>query len=214
MCSLEFYFGVYFPRCCATREMNTKITIPWAHKQFAMRVHTLFYISTLFLQIWNVDMTYLDVIMGNSCPHNRPFVGVFLLSPQRPVMRICRVLCVVHMNNLLTKCSSCPWLDTLRHAWDDIVMQKLIDCKRHEIWFILTVASKNAIRSKQCCSTSLAGRMSWIWYAHIGITILNLKSCETCLKYYLLIPTQLTIVCFGWHLFPKPNIINIKNTKF
>ena len=45
MRSLECYFGVYFPRCCATQEINTKITLSWAHKQFATRVHTLFYIS-------------------------------------------------------------------------------------------------------------------------------------------------------------------------
>ena len=44
MHSLECYFGVYFPRCCATREINTKITLSWAHKQFATRVHALFYI--------------------------------------------------------------------------------------------------------------------------------------------------------------------------
>ena len=45
MHSLECYFGVYFPRCCATREINTKITLLWAHKQFATRVHTLFYMN-------------------------------------------------------------------------------------------------------------------------------------------------------------------------
>ena len=46
MRSLECYFGVYFPSCCATREINTKITLSWAHKQFATRVHTLFSIDT------------------------------------------------------------------------------------------------------------------------------------------------------------------------
>ena len=40
--SLECYFGVYFPRCFATREKNTKITLSWALKQFVTRVHTLF----------------------------------------------------------------------------------------------------------------------------------------------------------------------------
>ena len=34
------YFGVYFPRCCANWEINTKITLSWAHKQFSTRVHT------------------------------------------------------------------------------------------------------------------------------------------------------------------------------
>ena len=37
------YFGVYFPSCEATGEMNTKITPEWAQKQFVTRVHTLFY---------------------------------------------------------------------------------------------------------------------------------------------------------------------------
>ena len=46
MRSIECYFGVYFPRCCATREINTKITPSWAHRQFVTRVHTLFYIYT------------------------------------------------------------------------------------------------------------------------------------------------------------------------
>ena len=48
MCSLEYYIDVYFPRCCAAREINTKITLSWAHKQFAMRVHTLYSISLDF----------------------------------------------------------------------------------------------------------------------------------------------------------------------
>ena len=42
LCSLECYFCVYFPRCFATREINTKITLSWALKQFVTRVHTLF----------------------------------------------------------------------------------------------------------------------------------------------------------------------------
>ena len=37
-CDELCYFVVYFPRCCATREINTKITLSWAHKQFATRV--------------------------------------------------------------------------------------------------------------------------------------------------------------------------------
>ena len=42
--SQEGCFGVsfYFPSCEATREINTKITLEWAQKQFVMGVHTLF----------------------------------------------------------------------------------------------------------------------------------------------------------------------------
>ena len=53
MRSLECYFGVYFPCCCATREINTKITLSWAPKQFSTRVHTLFYIYILGLFSWH-----------------------------------------------------------------------------------------------------------------------------------------------------------------
>ena len=42
MYSREGYFGVYFPSCAATREINTIITLEWVHKQFVTRVHTSF----------------------------------------------------------------------------------------------------------------------------------------------------------------------------
>ena len=38
---LQCYFGVYFPSCEATREINTKITLSWVLKQFVTRVNTL-----------------------------------------------------------------------------------------------------------------------------------------------------------------------------
>ena len=47
--SHECYFGAYFPCCCATREINTKITLSWAHKQFATWVHTLFSIYRIYV---------------------------------------------------------------------------------------------------------------------------------------------------------------------
>ena len=40
--ALECYFGIYFPRCFATREVNTKITLSWALERFVTRVQTLF----------------------------------------------------------------------------------------------------------------------------------------------------------------------------
>ena len=42
--SQEGYFGIYFLSCEVRREINTKITLEWAPKQFVMRVHTLLYI--------------------------------------------------------------------------------------------------------------------------------------------------------------------------
>ena len=36
-------FWGFFPSCEATMEINTKITLEWAQKQFVTRIHTLFY---------------------------------------------------------------------------------------------------------------------------------------------------------------------------
>ena len=38
--SLLYYVGVYSPRCFATLQINTKISLSWALKQFVTRVHT------------------------------------------------------------------------------------------------------------------------------------------------------------------------------
>ena len=51
--SLECYFGVYFTRCFATREINTKITLSWAYKPFATTV------QTLFSMYYNIDSLIL-----------------------------------------------------------------------------------------------------------------------------------------------------------
>ena len=52
MRSWEGYFDVYFPSCAATREINTKITLEWAHKQFVTRVHTLIYLLQDITNPW------------------------------------------------------------------------------------------------------------------------------------------------------------------
>ena len=51
-------FCVFFPRCRVTREINTKITLSWAHKQFATRVHTLFYISSTCCVLLALQQTH------------------------------------------------------------------------------------------------------------------------------------------------------------
>ena len=43
MRSRKCCFGVYFPSCTATGEINTEITLEWAHKQFVTWVHTSYY---------------------------------------------------------------------------------------------------------------------------------------------------------------------------
>ena len=44
--SREGYFGVYFPSCEATTDINTKVTLEWPQKQFVTSVHTLSYFIT------------------------------------------------------------------------------------------------------------------------------------------------------------------------
>ena len=45
LCSLEYYLSVHFTLCFTTQEINTKITLSWALKQFVAQVNTLFCIS-------------------------------------------------------------------------------------------------------------------------------------------------------------------------
>ena len=44
---------------CATREINTKITLLWAHKQFATRVHTLFSIYPYSSGLYSCDELFM-----------------------------------------------------------------------------------------------------------------------------------------------------------
>ena len=59
LCALKCYSGVYFPPC-ATREMNTKITLSWALTQFVTQVHALFsiYLNRVrpnhHMVLWNI----------------------------------------------------------------------------------------------------------------------------------------------------------------
>ena len=64
MRSLESYFGVYFPRCCALWEINAKLTLSWAHKLFSIRAHTLFYIYSpeVIYHTWSGSVTVHIVI--------------------------------------------------------------------------------------------------------------------------------------------------------
>ena len=55
---LKCYFGIYFPRCCETREINNKITLSWAHKQFTTWPGTL---SSLRKWLWSSSIYGTDV---------------------------------------------------------------------------------------------------------------------------------------------------------
>ena len=68
ICSQEVYFGVYFPSCEAMREINTKIVLIWTHKQFVMKVHTLFH----FLH---------DIILYVAIKYNLPTSPLCLACP-------------------------------------------------------------------------------------------------------------------------------------
>ena len=78
LCSLECYFGVYFPSCEAMREISTKMTLSWAQKQFGSQVHTLFSIYAhkrcFIVCPWRWD------IKGVSVVQNPTFILYFTLS--------------------------------------------------------------------------------------------------------------------------------------
>ena len=57
--SRDGYFGVYFPSCEATREINTKITLEWMHKQFVTWVYTLFHFLHDITNLWMAIKTMI-----------------------------------------------------------------------------------------------------------------------------------------------------------
>ena len=76
MCSLKGYFGVYFPHCFATQEINTKITLLWAHKQFTTPTHTL---SSVF--IWHVLLKWWAMGCYVDCDEYFRTYRPFLIRP-------------------------------------------------------------------------------------------------------------------------------------
>ena len=107
--SQEGYFSVYFPSCEATKEMNTKIILEWAQKQFVTKVHKLLY----FLHdVANPQMTikwrYSTVatatelnerLNSQKTPHNSPLrasYGVSLFGICEEIDRIIRN-CTVYL---------------------------------------------------------------------------------------------------------------------
>ena len=107
MHSPECYFGVYFPRCCVTRAISTKINLLCAHKQFDTRVHTREKVSW-----WKKH----DVIKWKHFPRNWPFVREF--PAQRQVTRSFDVFFDLRLNKRLSKQSRGWWFETLsRPSW-------------------------------------------------------------------------------------------------
>ena len=75
MRSREGYFGVYFPSCATIREINTKITLEWAHKQFATTVHTSFYfLHDIRIHKWRYKIRFSPIV-------SRASLGRFMFCP-------------------------------------------------------------------------------------------------------------------------------------
>ena len=64
--SSECYVGVYFPRCFATREINTKIALSWALKQFVIPVHTLFSIHSFMSLVYLYPSSCFTATLANT----------------------------------------------------------------------------------------------------------------------------------------------------
>ena len=73
MCSRDGYFGVYFLSRATSREINTKITLDWAHKQFITKVHALFY---YYLH----DITYPKIMLKTRIFTHHPCVSLTRLT--------------------------------------------------------------------------------------------------------------------------------------
>ena len=98
MCSLESCIEVCSPRCVATREINTKITLLWAHIQSATRIHTLLslslslsdYLYKAHAEIsevtWNASLWNLPAVYKKLLPEIQIFNGYTPFIPYKPYM--------------------------------------------------------------------------------------------------------------------------------
>ena len=70
------FWCLFSPRCCTTREINTKITLSWAHKQFPTWVHTLFSMGS---NEYEPLQTYPNILKQTF-----PFLYILGLNRTRP----------------------------------------------------------------------------------------------------------------------------------
>ena len=106
--SLVGYFGIRFQRCFATREINTKITLLWALKQFVTRVHTSFsmYLISSLMRYTSLPRSIINTIAGVEWWHRRNRTSVrpelirfiwniYVLFPKANVFVTCYIVCRV-----------------------------------------------------------------------------------------------------------------------
>ena len=91
LCSLECYLGIYLPRCFATREINTKITLSWALKWFVTRVHTLFSIYTTVTRCYHGEYATSSWKVQSSKGRSQQWLDNGLTVPRGSHLELLRV---------------------------------------------------------------------------------------------------------------------------
>ena len=91
MSSGERYFGVYFPSCEATREINTKINLEWARKQFVtieIYYSTCIAYTTSYDQIWRSKrrFSHIDIVPHLVCVRSCDEVTIDCVQQWRPCL--------------------------------------------------------------------------------------------------------------------------------
>ena len=126
-CSRECYFGA-FPHCFVTSEINTKITISWAQKQFVKTEHrpiTLYRIVELTLQYHDMCETNSLLNVRTHLKTESKHMYIMLWNQFRKEFSLCILLCILSMDTfskIRYKLISCLnlglwWKKTVDNSW-------------------------------------------------------------------------------------------------
>ena len=126
--SLECYFGICFPRCFATQEINTQITLWWVLKWFVTWVHTLFSICQwqVVLQ-WDITLSvYFICIIFIVCQFHKGEKYICLQIKNF----LYKILCMIH----ITAFKQGKEVSIHRFLWYWLIVFSQEWCLQCDIW--------------------------------------------------------------------------------
>ena len=134
------HFGVYFPSWEVYREVNTNISLGWAHKQFITTIHTLFYFlhySYVIMSVMASQITSLTIVYSTfySSADQRKYQSSASLVFERGIHRSP----VNSPHKWAVTRKMFPFDDVIM-TWHDKTIHPLASCVTWSVYFILMTA--------------------------------------------------------------------------
>ena len=157
-------WSIYFPRCFATRDINTKITLSWPLKQFVTRVHTSFSIYGSHYAICRLHTNHTAIAISWQ---DRQIPSVL----DHPTHRIAvqRIFPTLNDVPIITPIYSCSPMFSCFKRWNRFMCKTMISNSRR--------AGSNGIRMLHRILLSAYHILKWVdllsylWTTSLDITI-------------------------------------------